>query len=890
MTKSNPFRFFILSATACKILFVSSVLMFLGACSSSRNTTSTGGVEPDQKPKPAGDPAVYRASATRSFDLLHTCLRVTFDWQNRQMPGTAEISLKPHFYPASMLYLDARGMTINEVKLVKGSSQEEVAYEYRNDSICITLDRTYTRHDTLIVFIDYVARPEDLPKGGSAAITSDKGLYFINADGSDPLKPQQVWTQGETQSSSVWFPTIDRPNQKTTQEIYITVDTAFVTLSNGVLLSSLVNASTGTRTDYWKQSLPHAPYLFMMAVGKYAIVKDKWRDREVSYYVEPEYAPYARDIFGNTPEMMHFFSRILGVDYPWEKYAQVVVRDYVSGAMENTTATIFGEFMQKDRRGLLDGTNEDVISHELIHHWFGDLVTCESWANLPLNESFATYGEYLWNEHKYGRDEADYNIQNDLNNYLRESRSKQVDMIRFDYKLRDDMFDSHSYAKGGRILHMLRKYTGDEAFFTSLNRYLVANLFDAAEMHHLRLAFEEVTGEDLNWFFNQWFYDKGHPSLKIDYGYDSTASMQYIYVQQVQDSETTPLYRLPVDADFYTKTGVIRKRIEITRKEEKFAFPFEEKPLLVNFDAQKSLLCVKTDNHSREEWVYMYQNAPRYLDRFESLSKITKSYSAGTPEATVVRDALSDQHWNLRVMAVKNARTLAVADPEGMKKQIMTMASGDPKSDVRMESLELLMELFPGDPEVDHLMKSAVADSSYIVMETALEYFLVHSPSEGLALINGFETDPNENIREMAVGFYVDYGSDAQYDFMKTELDHAAGYSRYSAVLSFGKFLMRCSPSVAMKGLVPVSDIATGDPQWFVRLSAVQALSEIASSFGRKTLKNTETLPPVPADAEAKAKLDSECEQVRTRAETLLTTAKEKETDPNLLRIYRKEP
>ena len=155
-----------------------------------------------------------------------------------------------------------------------------------------------------------------------------KGLYFINADGYDKNKPTQIWTQGETEASSCWFPTIDTPNQKTTQEIYITVPKRFVTLSNGKLVDQVVNGSN--RTDYWKMDKKHAPYLFFMGVGEYEIIKDSYNNIPIDYYVEKKYAPYAKDIFGNTPEMMEFFSRILGVAFPWNKYSQIVGRDYVS--------------------------------------------------------------------------------------------------------------------------------------------------------------------------------------------------------------------------------------------------------------------------------------------------------------------------------------------------------------------------------------------------------------------------------------------------------------------------------------------------------------------------------------------------------------------------------
>ena len=507
----------------------------------------------------------YQSSYTKKFDLIHTKLDVKFDWEKSQLYGKAAITLKPHFYATDSLVLNARGFDIHKVEQNTASGNKTLDYEYDNEKITIHLGKTYARRDTLTITVDYTSTPDSLEEGGSAAISSDKGLYFINPKGEEKNKKQQIWTQGETESNSAWFPTIDAPNQKSTQEIAITVDEKYETLSNGILSHSEINGD-GTRTDFWEMNLPHAPYLFMMAIGEFEIIKDQWRDIDVDYYVESEYAPYAKDIFGLTPEMLEFFSNKLGVVYPWQKYSQVVVRDYVSGAMENTTAVIYGDFVYQTKRELIDGSiGEDIIAHELFHHWFGDLVTCESWSNLPLNESFATYGEFLWNEYKYGDDKAAHKLQKELNSYLREAKRTQKDMIRFDYNHREEMFDGHSYAKGGRILHMLRNYMGDEAFFTSLKLYLETNKYTDVEMHQLRIACEEVTGEDLNWFFNQWFYASGHPVLDIYYDYIDSTKTQLVTVQQIQDLTQTPIYRIPIHIDIYVNGQKETKKVVLDK-------------------------------------------------------------------------------------------------------------------------------------------------------------------------------------------------------------------------------------------------------------------------------------------------------------------------------------
>ncbi len=399
----------------------------------------------------------------RSTTLLHTKLDARFDYDNSQLIGKAWITLKPHFYPTDTLSLDAKGMDIKNISIVKGTTKAPLKYEYDGLVLNIKLDKKYTRNDNYTVYIDYIAKPNEFKAVGSAAITDAKGLYFINPKGEEKNKPTQIWTQGETEATSVWVPTIDKPNQKTTQEIAMTVPAKYVTLSNGKLISQKKNTD-GTRTDTWKMDLPHAPYLFFMGVGDYAVVKDSYKGKEVSYYVEKEYAPVARKIFGNTPEMMAFFSKVLGVEYPWNKYAQIVGRDYVSGAMENTTATLHQESAQQDARELVDDNVwEGTIAHELFHQWFGDYVTSESWSNLTLNESFANYSQVLWKEYKYGKDAGDEENFSDMNGYI-QSQSENKNLVRYYYNDKEAMFDAVSYNKGGRILHMLRNYVGDSAF------------------------------------------------------------------------------------------------------------------------------------------------------------------------------------------------------------------------------------------------------------------------------------------------------------------------------------------------------------------------------------------------------------------------------------------
>lgn len=778
-------------------------------------------------------PALYQASNTRVNDLLHTKLEVKFNFATSQLMGKATLTFKPYFYPVTELVLDAKSMDINDVSLIdnKTKAKTKLAFEYKNNKITIKLGRTYTRDEQYTVFVDYTANPDKVEQVGSEAITDAKGLYFIDPTGTDPNKPTQIWTQGETESSSCWFPTIDSPNEKCTEEIYITVDNKYVTLSNGKLISQKVNGD-GTRTDYWKQDLPHSPYLFMMAVGEFSIIKDKWRGKEVNYYVEKEYEPYARQIFGNTPEMLTFYSDKLGVEYPWDKYSQIVVRDYVSGAMENTTATIHGEFLQRNDRELLDETNEGVIAHELFHHWFGDLVTCESWSNLPLNESFANYSEYLWLEHKYGRDFADDHQQDDLNNYLNEADGgKKVNLIRFDYVNREDMFDRHSYDKGGRVLHMLRKYVGDDAFFLSLKDYLTTNKFQNAEIHNLRLSFEKITGEDLNWFFNQWFLNKSHPILDVNYDFDGGNAI--VSVTQKQDFKETPLYRLPVDVDIYVDGKATRHRIWVDSVSNTFKFAVPTKPDLIVFDAEHQLLGKITDNKSNADLVYQFEHAPLYLDRWEAMDRLSKK--AKTPQGIkVLKACLDDKFYGIRAIGLKHITKIPSSEFAGLKDKIVNIAKTDAKSQVRSAAISALAKMFDGDATLTTVFIDRLNnDKSYMVIGSALKALSAVDKKAALGEAKKLENEKSGDILATIAEMYAEDGGAQYYDFfIKSYPKVTSAMGKYGFITQFGNYIAKQEDDAVIdKGIGFAENIIKTENAWWLKLAAYSMINGIAGHY-----------------------------------------------------------
>jgi aminopeptidase N len=824
---SSKLKHSIMNHRFLSIVGLAAAMAFTGACSVNKGTGAgpvAGPVAGVSVPQTAEPPVwapknhAFNPSRTRLHDLLHTKLRVSFDWDKQYLHGVAELTLKPYFYPQQQLVLDAKGFDIHSVNMMNGFDGKELKYTYDGMKLTIDLGKSYTRNDKYVIEIDYTAKPNELALGGSDAITQDKGLYFINPKGEEPNKPRQIWTQGETEANSAWFPTIDSPNERMTQEIYITVDQKYTTLSNGTFVYSRKNAN-GTKTDYWKMEQPHAPYLTMMAIGEYAVIKDKWRDLEVDYYVEPAYAKTAKKIFGNTPEMMEFFSKKLGVDYPWSKYSQVVVRDFVSGAMENTSASTFMEDVQLNERELLDKHWDGIIAHELFHQWFGNYVTTESWANLPLNEAFANYSEFLWTEYKYGADEAAYHHMEELEQYLDEAETKREPLIRYRYADREDMFDSHSYAKGGRVLHMLRKYVGDDAFFASLNRYLTQNKFSDVEVAELRMAFEDVTGEDLMWFFDQWFMSPGHPELKVSHTYqDGAIALQ---VWQQQDTLYQPVYRLPLKVAVWENGKRTEHKIEINKAAQAFTLPAATTPQLVLFDSEQQLLGTVAHTKTAQELVFQFKNAETLLPKLEALDALKEEL--GQQEmAALLQEALRNEFWAIRNQALDLAGRMQGKNAEALESTVKQLAEKDKKGDVRAGAIMLLSEW--GDDEYTQLYLNAMQDSSYKVAAAGiLSYAMTDAPDVAKRLA-AFEKETNEEIVLALASYYAVKGGPAKYDWFMKQTKGAKGAGLYYLLQSLGAFMAVNSEAYTPEAVAMLADYAQNHRLYYVRMSAFQAL------------------------------------------------------------------
>lgn len=725
-------------------------------------------------------PKEYHGTATMRYDILHTKLDLNFDWQHQYVIGKAYLTLKPYYRDIDSLSLDAVGFEVKNIQLLPSGKM----LKYQNDGrqLHIILDRKYTRTEKFEIFIEYVAKPnENLDRGGTA-ITSEKGLFFIDPLGIDPDLPTQIWSQGETEFNSAWFPTFDKPNERFSQEIILTIDNKYQTLSNGKKISSTMNAD-GTRTDHWKQDIPHAPYLAMIAVGEFDEVSDTWNKVPLQYMVDKGYGRYAKDIFHYTPEMLTFFSEKLAYPYPWDKYAQIIVKEYVSGAMENTGAVIFSDEIQKTDKELIDSDNDQIVAHEMMHHWFGDLVTCEDWSNLTLNEGFANYAEYLWYEHKYGKDRAEFHRLNEMNGYFSQVYgSGGHPLINYYYTEKDQMFDAHSYNKGGLVLHMLRSYLGDDVFFAGLNKYLKDNALSAVEVDELRMAFEDISGEDLHWFFDQWYMGIGHPHINVNYTYHSENKALLIETDMSSTPDGfTKNFKLPVDVALYYADGSVTYHPAIIdeNKDRILIENIKADPVTYVLDGKNILLALINENKTTEQYKAQFKYSNNFLDKIIAYS------STNDGNQDLIVQALNDKFYLFRTMGIHSiSDSLAGQYFEKINDMVLT----DPHSDVRGSALVKLLSVEDFDPK--SICKIILnSEKAYPVIQLALEVMGQIEPENINFYIEKFKNEDSDILAPTLAALMTD-ASDSNLQY----LEKKAATIKVSQVVdfytSYSKFLM----------------------------------------------------------------------------------------------------
>ncbi|MDT4966612.1 MAG: aminopeptidase [Acidobacteriota bacterium] len=660
----------------------------------------------------------------RNYDTQDIKLDLRFDWEHERALGTATISFVPLTTNLRHVEFDAANMTFSSVKLLGGAPLKYEADGPR-EKLGITLDRAYQPTETVTVVIAYNTNGTSK---GSGIGGFGRGLTFIKPTAEEPSRPKQIWSQGETEYNHYWFPCYDHPNDFATTEISATVDKPLMVIANGRLLE-IRNNKDGTRTYHWKMDQPHASYLTSIVVGEYVPVEGSYAGIPIATYVYPNELEQGKITAARLPEMVKFFSEKTGVKYPYAKYAQTVTRDF-GGGMENISATTQTDTMIHDARTTLDRDTDGLQSHELAHQWFGDLVTCRSWSDIWLNESFATYFQAMWDEHRYGRDDFLYrDVKGNQDAYYGTwAQGNRRPIVAYYYQNKDAVFDNYAYPRGAAVLHMLRKTLGEENWWRSINRYLRKYTNQPVETEQFRIAIEETTGQPMDWFFEQWLYRMGHPVFRVSQSYDPQSKMLTLKVRQEQTRDPNSGYpqveffRAPVDIEIGTAASTRIERAQIDAKEEQtFTFASDAPPMLVNFDYGGTLIKELKFDKSTDELVYQMTRDEDLTGRLWALNQLAarmndKATAEGEKQkiASALGSALAgEKFWGARV----DIATALGTAPGVANRAALVTATRDPDAHVRASAINALAK--SKDAALASVYEQFLNDQSYATVNAA---------------------------------------------------------------------------------------------------------------------------------------------------------------------------
>ena len=611
-----------------------------------------------------------QSERSRAYDALHYRVVIRLDLDRAAFDGEATVSLTSLRDGLAAAVLDAERFTVTRVVSDWG---EPLRFEQSATELTVHFERPLKRGETRSFTAAY---------SGKDPVA---GLRFVAATADNPAL---VFSDSWPNNVHHWFPCFDYPNDKATNEIIATVKRGLKVAANGRLVGVTEDAAANTVTYHWSQDLPHSTYLMFLAAAPYVVVKDALGTLPVSYWVYPQDEAKVRATYGQTPRMIEFYNRTFGYDYPWQKYDQVSVPS--GGGAESTSATAMTHAIMVDDARAADFPAIGIVSHEIAHQWWGDLITLRSWAHTWLNESFATYADYLYYRHERGDDEGAVNLDNKLNAYLREAKTRYVRPIVTDrYEKPNDMFDSHTYPKGARVLHMLRAILGDEAFFDVLSHFLHRYAFDAVDTADFIRSVKTVTGQNLDWFFDQWLFKPGHPVFDVRSDWDSARKVVTMRVAQVQDfAKGVPVFRIPVTIGVVTSEGRTSTTVWIREKEETFEFPAPSRPLLVRFDEGNVLLKEVTFPKPLDELIYQLQHDD-VIGRIAAAADLARVKDDARAFEALVSCAQGDPFW-----AVRRAAIDAIAKiPGAQTRAALTRASADPNSSVRASAVAALGDL-----------------------------------------------------------------------------------------------------------------------------------------------------------------------------------------------------
>jgi len=638
---------------------------------------------------------------SRDYDLQHSKIAMRFDVEQKKVLGDVTHSISILRDGTTQVAFDSVGLSIQSVTVNKSPAKFTTTAANLN----VPLPATHTG-EKFDIAIRYEGKPT-------------KGLYFILPDKDYPDRPKQIWTQGESEDTRYYLPTYDYPNDRLTTETILTVPSSWYTVANGKVVN-VSDAGNGMKTWTWRESVPSSTYLITVVAGELDEAKQSWRGIPVTYYAPKGRGDRLLANYGRTPEMMELFSKKLGVDYAWEKYAQSMVDDFVAGGMENSSATTNTSSSLRDPRLIPEfpGDEDALISHELAHQWFGDLVTCNDWGNIWLNEGFATFFEQVWTESHYPKEDADYERWSHAREWLSETNLYPKTLVRHDF---DDSseFDGNAYTKGGWVLHMLRHQIGEAHFYRGLKHYLEVNRGKNVVTADLIKAIDDANNVDVQRFFDEWVFGAGAPRFDVSYTYDDAKHQVALTLKQTQKVEGhVGLFKVPVDVEITTPSGSKLQTISVSKDSETFSLPADAPPLMVLFDKGGHLLKFLEFHKDKKEWIYQLKNASEVSDRADAVIALSKIKNDDEVIAALGNALTTDKAWGVRDQA---ADALGRIGGPGAAKQLLEALNSNDQPFVR-NYIAAALGNFKNDSKVETKLESiAREDRSYRARANALQ-------------------------------------------------------------------------------------------------------------------------------------------------------------------------
>jgi aminopeptidase N len=664
----------------------------------------------------------------RPGQVEHIFLDLALDIPSRSYCGTCTIRLNPIRSDIQQLTLDAVNLNIHSVSIV-GTEQP---FDYDGEQLRVRLQRPTIAGERIELAIDYSV---DQPQ---------RGIYFIAPDEHYPNKPVQVWTQGEDEDSRYWFPCFDYPGQLATSEIRVRVPKPLLAISNGELIQT--REDSDAKIYHWLQKQVHPTYLMTLAVGDFVELRDEWNGKSVTYYVDKGREAQARLSMGKTPRMIEFFSRKFGYPYPYPKYAQVCVDDFIFGGMENTSTTLLTDRCLIDERAAIDNrTTESLVAHELAHQWFGDLVVIKHWSHAWLKEGMASYSEVMWTEHEYGVDDAAYYRLNEARNYLDEDASRyRRPIVTHVYREAIELYDRHLYEKGACVYHMLRAELGEELFWQAIATFVNDNAHKTVETVDLLRAIDKTSGRNLLFLFDQFVFRGGHPDYKVAYSWDTDSNLAKLTVTQTQASDNGNRHELfdlkiPIGFGYVDEKAEGRGQkaegkegemvrdttppphqfklftVRIHDREQSFYFPLEAKPDFVSFDVGNHILKTVTLEYPIPELKAQLQHDPDPLSRIAAAEALAKK--GGLEAVKALSQALQgDRFWGVRAEVAKNLATVKLDQAlDGLRAGLQ-----DTDARVRRVTIESLAQIKTATSYQTVQPVAEAGDASYYVEAAAI--------------------------------------------------------------------------------------------------------------------------------------------------------------------------